>query len=166
MRSNIESAQAEGTEVVPGAAERVGAPETTGAPEVTRLVLYFSNELGTKLVEETRDVTPTSETASATVWALIAGPAGPNRQTIPRGTRLNDIRIEKGTATIDLSREFVDGLPGGSLGERLAVYSIVNSLTELSTIEEVEILVSGRKVDAIGGHLDLSGALTREESLL
>jgi germination protein M len=142
------------------------ASDSSAVKAKMRLKLYFSDEQGMKLVEEIRDVTQTTEPAAATVRALIDGPKESGQPTIPLGTKLNKIRIKNQIAAVDLSREFVANCPGGSTGERLAVYSIVNSLTEFNTIKQVKFLVDGKDVETIAGHLDTSEPLSRDESLL
>ncbi|HPW21762.1 MAG TPA: GerMN domain-containing protein, partial [Vicinamibacterales bacterium] len=46
--------------------------------------------------------------------------------------------------------------PGGSQHELLTVYAIVDTLTaNLPAITSVQILVDGREVDSLAGHVDL-----------
>lgn len=63
---------------------------------------------------------------------------------IPKGTRLLSVKTEGYLCTLNLSREFVDNL-GGSAGENMTFYSIVNSLTELPEIRRVRFLIEGQK---------------------
>ncbi len=144
-----------------------GAPNSEAATETVDIALYFSDDQGEKLVKETRSVEKTGAVAKAAVEELIKGPsAGGGVATIPAGTRLLGISIRDAVAEVDLSKEFVDNHAGGSAGEKMTVYSIVNTLTEFSTIKEVRFLVEGETVDTIAGHLDVSRPISREESLL
>ena len=62
----------------------------------------------------------------------------------------------RGEAYVDLSREIVSGHPGGSLEEALTVFTVVNALTvNLPTVTAVQILVDGKAVDTLAGHIDL-----------
>ncbi|MBC7339263.1 MAG: GerMN domain-containing protein [Firmicutes bacterium] len=54
----------------------------------------------------------------------------------------------------------------GSLGEALAVAAIVNTLTEFPQIRQVQILVEGKQVESLAGHVDVSRPLTRNEKLI
>ncbi len=65
--------------------------------------------------------------------------------TIPMGTKLISAVTEGGICTLDLSKEFVDNSPGGSAGEAMTLYSIINSLTELPDINKVQFLIEGQK---------------------
>lgn len=52
------------------------------------------------------------------------------------------------------------------LGEALAVAAIVNTLTEFPQIRQVQILVEGKQVESLAGHVDVSRPLTRNEKLI
>ncbi len=88
------------------------------------------------------------------------GEATPNT-CIPQGTRLLDIQVENGVCTLDLSSEFVIDMPNDFRTVRLAVYSIVNSLTELEEIQTVDIMVAHSPLEKIG-LLDLGQGLQRD----
>lgn len=45
-------------------------------------------------------------------------------------------------------------------------YAITNTLTEFPEIKKVQILVEGKKVITLSGHMDLEDPLTRNKSLL
>ena len=51
---------------------------------------------------------------------------------------------------------------GGTLDEILSVYTIVDALTEnLPAVTAVQILVDGKEVDTLAGHVDLRAPLAR-----
>ncbi|MDN5362057.1 MAG: hypothetical protein PWP70_1104 [Moorella sp. (in: firmicutes)] len=149
------------------------APEgdaQAGAPaKTTQVVLYFSDPSGNYLVPEKRSIAAVEGIARATIDELIKGP-GPGSQllpTIPKGTVLKDINIRPdGLARVDFSKELVANHSGGSLGESLTVYSIVNTLTQFPTVKQVQFLVDGKYVQTIAGHVDVSAAMGRNESLI
>jgi len=130
------------------------------------IVLYFSDAQAEKLVKEVRSVPRTEAVAKVAVEELIKGPVKGGEATMPKGTRLLGVSIKDGLAEVNLSKEFVDNHPGGSAGERLTVYSIVDTLTEFSTVKQVRLLVEGAAVDTIAGHMDVSQPVQREEDLL
>lgn len=140
--------------------------EPTAAVSPVASIVYFSDAAGLKLVGETRTLQSGEDLPAALVQALIDGPTAPNQPTLPPGTRLLGVTVEKGEAIVDLSQEFVDNHPGGSSSERLSVYSIVNTLAGLPEIDQVTIVVNGKNIEAIGGHLDLSGPFARDGSIL
>lgn len=131
------------------------------------LTLYFANEQGDKLVKEVRSVSETDAVAAAAIEQLIVGPAETGHfSTIPKSTRLLGISIRDRVAYVDFSREFLDNAPGGSSGEIMTIFSVVNTLTEFPTIASVRFLVDGREITTIAGHYDLSEPVKRDESLI
>ena len=52
---------------------------------------------------------------------------------------------------------------GGALDELFTVYSIVNALTvNLPAIQRVQILIDGKEVDTLAGHIDLRHPLQKQ----
>ena len=63
----------------------------------------------------------------------------------------------QGVAYVDFSRELTQNHPGGSSAEELTVYSLSNTLiANFPAIKMVRILVEGREIPSIAGHLDLT----------
>jgi spore germination protein GerM len=137
--------------------------------ETKEVVLYFSDQAGEMLALETRAIAKVEGIARATVQELLAGPSVESGllPTISVGTKLIDINVRPdGLCIVDFSSELVDNHPGGSLNEELTVYSIVNTLTQFPTIQEVQILVDGQKVESIAGHLDVSTTMARNNDII
>jgi germination protein M len=64
---------------------------------------------------------------------------------------------------LDFSRELQTLHTGGTTGEILTVYSIVNTLTmNFKEVERVQILIDGDEVETLVGHLDLEQPFTRD----
>jgi spore germination protein GerM len=132
--------------------------------------LYFSTPGSAILDTEERPI-PYHQTLDAqakeVMTALIAGPKGELIPTLPEGVRLMDILVTKdGVAYVDLSGEIVSNHQGGTTGEMVTVYSIVNTLTiNLPQIHAVQILVDDRTVETLKGHVDLTRPLKPDLSL-
>jgi spore germination protein GerM len=128
--------------------------------------LFYVADNGTELVPQSREVplgsTP-AEQAREIVRALLQpAPAGAI-SAIPAGTQVRAVYLtDKHEAFVDLSREIMAAHPGGSLNETLTVFAIVNSVTvNLPDVAGVQILVDGKEVDTLAGHLDLRHPLGR-----
>lgn len=144
---------------------KTGDEKITGE-ETTTVVLYFAGTEG-YLVPEQREVPKVAGIARKTMEELCKGPESEGLlPTMPRGTRLLDINIRDGLCTVDFSKELVENHPGGSSGELVTVYSIVNTLTQFPSVEKVVILVEGQRVQTLAGHLDLSIPLERNPGML
>ena len=142
-------------------------PSTPAAPgrKIVAHLFYVSDD-GVRLVSAEREVPfgeGTVQQAKEIVNAQIAPVAPPLVSAIPPGTTLRALFITaKGDAYVDLSREFTAAHPGGTVNELLAVYTIVNALTaNLPAVSGVQLLVDGKTVDTLAGHVDLRRPLAR-----
>lgn len=131
--------------------------------------LYFARVVDGKqrMVAITRELPPGLGVARACLEELLRGevPRGCDRP-LPPGTELRGITLDGGVATVDFSEQLQSGFRGGSDNEGVVIYSIVNTLTSLPTIERVQILVEGQHINTIGGHLDISGPLEFDGELV
>lgn len=161
----------EGTGSATGEGGLGQVPEGAPAPAVatTTVTLYFADPSGQYLVPVTRTIPKVEGIARATLQELILGPDSTSDllPTIPAGTALRDINIRPdGLAIVDFSKELVANHKGGTSGEMLTVYSIVNTLTQFPTVKKVQLLVEGKYQQTLAGHLDIREALARNESLI
>ncbi len=141
-------------------------PTVTDFVDKTTVVMYFVNEEG-ELVAEQREIPSVIGIARETIRELLLGPKNEMLSpTIPTGTELLDIDVSDGLCTVDFSKELIAGHSGGSGSEYLTVYSIVNTLTQFGTIEEVQIRVEGKIVDTIAGHVAVDAPLTRDDEII
>ena len=96
------------------------------------------------------------------VTALIQETPPNFRNTIPRGTMLNEVYIDsQQTAYLDFSSHLIDGHIGGTTAEFLTVTAILRTVFDAvpDDIKHVQILVDGEEVETIAGHLNLSQPL-------
>jgi len=146
-----------GAAAVPGA--RIGA------------TVYYASGDGTSLVPVEREV-PLGDGVLAQgrqiLEAQLGEPPDGLRSVFPAGTRLRGFYVtERGEAFVDLSAEVAASHPGGALTEQLTVFAIVNAVTtNLPAVERVQILIGGREVDSLAGHLDLRRPLEADPSLV
>lgn len=92
------------------------------------ITLKEGEKLGKKIVEE-----------------LILEAQSEKQSFIPRGTKVLGYEENKGTAFVNLSKEFIKNHPGGSAEETMSIYTIVNSLTEMKNVTGVQFLIEGEK---------------------
>lgn len=143
------------------------APAAAGRKIKARL--FYIADGGTRLRSIERDVAfgeSAVEQAREIIAAQIAPVVEPLVSAVPPGTTLRAVFITgDGDAYIDLSREVVAGHPGGTINELLSVYTLVNALTEnLPVVTAVQVLVDGREVDTLAGHVDLRRPLAKNLS--
>ncbi|MDD5774120.1 MAG: GerMN domain-containing protein [bacterium] len=135
------------------------APKIKESDEKMKISLYFSSPDDEHLVVESREIYRTSSRIDQVKQAVIALIEGSNKDLdpiIPEGTVLKEVFLDKnGTAYVDFSIELIKNHPGGSSGEIMTVYGIVNTLcANFSEIKNVQILVEGKEIETISGHLD------------
>ena len=129
--------------------------------------LYYVSDDGAELIGIQREVPfadSVLEQARQVLLAQLAPPAAPLASAIPTGTTLRTLYMtDKGEAFVDLSGDARAMHPGGALDELFTVYTIVNVLTvNLPAIRRVQILVDGKEVDTLAGHVDLRHPLQKQ----
>jgi sporulation and spore germination protein len=150
----------------PGAAPTTDAASTAAAEPKIKATLYYVSEDGLSLPGVQREVLfgdPVVEQAKRIVEAELGDAPPPYASPIPRGTRLRALYMgDRGDAFVDLSGEVRTAHTGGALDEIFTTYAIVNALTvNLPAITRVQILVDGKEVDTLAGHVDLRRPLQK-----
>lgn len=133
-----------------------------------KAVLYFSDSDAMYLVGEPREIEiPSGVSAEeAVIDELLAGPRTDDLWgAIPDDTKLLSVETKSGVCTVNFSKEFIENSPGGTAAERMAIYSVVNTLTELDWIEKVQFLVEGKK-EEIYTHAIFDEPFSRDESII
>ncbi|MEQ1911089.1 MAG: GerMN domain-containing protein [Vicinamibacterales bacterium] len=130
--------------------------------------LFYVSDDGTRLTSVEREVPyadPTESQARRILDAQFAPVSAPLVSAIPVGTAVRAVFLTpQGTAFVDLSPEIAAQHPGGSLNELLTVYTIVQALTtNLPAVTSVQVLVDGKEVDTLAGHLDMKYPLPRAD---
>jgi hypothetical protein len=155
-----------------GTAQAPATPAPSGstpAPDAQRKItatLFYVSEDGMSLAATQREV-PLSEAvveqAREILLAQIAAPEAPLASAIPAETKLRAIYLsERGDLFADFTGELTSRHTGGSLDELFTVYAIVNSITvNLPAITRVQILIDGKEVDTLAGHVDLRNPLSK-----
>lgn len=144
-------------------------PMPNETPHIAATLFYATPE-GDALMPIRREV-PLAEGIVAQgrqiLLAQLEPPPSPYISAIPAGTTLRALYVtDKGDAFVDFSG-ISAAHPGGSLTELLTVQAIVNAVTaNLPAVQRVQILVDGKEVDTIAGHVDIRRPLTRDVSLV
>jgi hypothetical protein len=132
------------------------------------IILYFGSHDGNNLIPETRELSDCMDQNSciqATVQALINGPVGDLSPIFPSHTVLLEVSEKQGMAVVNFSRDLRQGHPGGSSSELLTVYGLVDTLAaNFPFIRQVKILIEGKSVESLKGHVDLSKPVSADFS--
>jgi len=144
------------------------APQGSAPASAVRRItatLFYVTEDGMSLSPVQREVpfgATVADQARAIVEAQIAA-SPPLLSAIPADTKLRQVFVtDRGDAFVDLSGDVTAKHAGGALDEILTVYAIVDALTvNLPAITRVQILVDGKEVDTLAGHVDLRHPLAK-----
>ncbi len=144
--------------------ELLQEPEPEETEKIT-VKLYFARQNGDGLGVEEREIPKVTGIARATIEELLKGPRTEDlKSALPAGTRLLDINITpEGTCIVDFSYHITE--VSGSKAEALAVFSIVNTLSQFPTVNNVSFMVEGEKVDSIGGNISTAEPVTADYGL-
>lgn len=85
---------------------------------------------------------------------------------LPNGAILLSAEVKDNTAYLNFSKELKDNFSGGSTTEMLVVYGIVNTACSVKGIEKVQILVEGKVIDSLGGHLEIAQPIEPDTTLV
>lgn len=140
---------------------------TENARKSENITLYFSDDAAMYLVPEARNAQIIDNSVEKTIITeLIKGPENKSLiSAIPEGTRLISIETKDGICFVNFSQDFVTKHSGGSSGEYITVYSVVNSLTELEHIDKVQFLVEGNKLE-IFKHMEFDKPFVRDANAI
>jgi hypothetical protein len=151
------------------------APAAVPERKITA-VLYFIAEDGMSLIGVQREVPfgePVAEQARRIVDAQLGAAPQPFAAAVPDGTTLRGVYVTERDceapavscqrdAFVDLSVEARTRHTGGALDELFTIYAIVDAVTvNLPAISRVQILVDGKEVDTLAGHVDLRHPLEK-----
>ncbi len=115
-------------------AEGSGADSgSAGGIRRSTVEVYFPSILGDGLIGEYSEIFATvtpGDQAKQIVSDLLSEPKNPEAtRAVPPGTRLRQAYVlDNGDCYLDFSRQFLDGMRGGSMEEILTIYAIVDSV--------------------------------------
>ncbi|NLM69194.1 MAG: GerMN domain-containing protein [Firmicutes bacterium] len=125
--------------------------------QAEQLVVYFIRATPTNflLVPAVRTVSE-PVTPQKAVELLLAGPDETEEflhPAVPVETKLLGLTIENRTAVANFSEELRTKFVGGSQLESHLVNAIVSTLIQFPEIDQVRILIEGKPVESIAGHI-------------
>ncbi len=133
-----------------------GTAKSSDQAVTRKITVYFPDENGEKLIAETRTIHSKAVCEDA-VEELLKGPEKKGSFAIfPKKTKLIGVTLKNGTAKVNFNRALKEDFTGGSTGEEMLVGSLVDTLTAIEGVKNVQILIEGKEIDSLSGHLDLS----------
>ncbi|MGD0277930.1 MAG: GerMN domain-containing protein [Smithella sp.] len=133
--------------------------------------IYFSDDQERFLRPEKRYIFKESDVASQTkeiVKALLEGSKTGLVNTFPHGVTVIDVKIvDNETAAVNFSKSLTRLYQGGSASEMATIYSLTDSITQnIPGIKKVKILVEGKELSSIKGHISTRKAFSPDLELI
>ncbi|HAW50565.1 TPA: hypothetical protein DCX16_06425 [bacterium] len=135
-----------------------------------KIRLFFPDEQAEYFVVEEREVEKKEkeeDIARLIIRELLKGPTNEDLYSaIPEGTKLREIYIYEDVLYVDFSPEISNNHPGGSTGEIMTIFSVVNSLCANLTQYSVQILIDGKPQETLAGHIVLYEPLAFKKDMV
>lgn len=146
--------------------EDINLSTDTNTSEIREVTLYFEARDGGYLVAEKRKIKVTDQQPLAhyVINELIQG-TKEYSNILSRDIILLGVNITENICFVNFQSNFVSKNTGTREKETLAIYSIVNSLTELENIGRVQFLIDGKKVEKFG-NLQFDGLFERNTEVI
>jgi germination protein M len=135
--------------------------------EMKVVKLYFSDPQAEHLILEERKVIALpyiGQEAKEILKELIKGPLDSSlKPTIPLQTEVEDVYLKDDCFYVNFSLALKEKHPGGSSGELLTIYSIVNTLLiNFPSQSRVQILIQDKPAETLAGHIDIRNPLRKK----
>ena len=133
----------------------------------TRLHLYFADSTGTRLIDTYRNIEYNSNIPMPRLVAeqVIKGPNGNLiYPTLNSETRVLSVSMRDGVCYLDLDSAFLT--QPNKVTQEAALYSLVNSLTEIPGIRRVQLSVDGSTAVTFMDSISLQNYFERDLSLV
>jgi len=134
-------------------------------------LIWFSDQQERFLVGEKRYIFKEdypAVQAKEVIKAVLEGSKSGNVNTFPAGVSLRDVKIDAaGIAYVNFTKSLTKLHPGSSSSEMASINSLTISLTEnVPEIKKVKILVEGKELTSIKGHISTLRPFLPDRSIL
>jgi len=131
--------------------------------------LYFADETGSKLLPEDRtiNVNPDLPIEQFILEQIILGPRDEGHYaTVSPDVKVVDVQRTEGVCFVNLSADFTGKGPAAPVTDDVAVYSIVDSLMDVTGVRKVQFLIDSENTGIMKGSIDLSHQFDRNNDII
>lgn len=136
--------------------------------ELLEVGLYFADSSKKQLVREMRTIKITDQQpiAQYIINELIKGTQSKGMNSVlSENTVLVSVDIEDNICYLNFKSGFLSDNAGDETHEKLVIYSIVNSLTELQTIGRVQFYMDGKRIEKFG-NMNIKDYISRDTTII
>ncbi|MGL5243580.1 MAG: GerMN domain-containing protein [Sarcina sp.] len=128
--------------------------------------LYFdgtNDEKNPQIAEQTLYINGEELIGQYLMQALIQGPdiKGSAKAILPKNTKLISFTIKDDVAIINLSKDAI--VPMNVAKEKACLESILYTISQLSSVNKINIIVENQMIDSLGGNFDISKPFGKED---
>ncbi len=134
-----------------------------------KLALYFSDEDGTQLVKEVRNLHYSSNMVleRVVIEQLIEGSSEGGKAVLPESAKIQSVSIKKGICTVSFDSEVNKELSESAVDPKTALYAVVDSICETcDEITGVRFEIEGEKDVKFRQSVDLDQTFTMDRSYI
>ena len=140
-------------------------PQGTAAD--MQLTVYFASTDAMYVVPQVYTVAKNEQPLKSAIELLLAGPKNQGVLAVfPKEVKLKSVMVKDHIAYVDFNDKLLKNKVGGSAGEMLLVGALVDTVTEFPDVKKVQILVEGKKIETISGHMDTGEPIGRMEHMI
>lgn len=146
----------------------INLPTDTVSSEMREITLYFPPKSEYTLKKEVRTIRVNDQQplAQYIINELIKGPQAEGLgEALSKDTVLLSVETSNNICFVNFRANFLDKNSGSAEKEKMIVFSIVDSLTELDAIDRVQFLMDGKRVQNFG-NINIFGMFGRDESMI
>lgn len=143
------------------------AGKNINAYQEIEMTLYFTDQTGSKLIPETREVYYSSNepVEKAVVEELIQGPSEEGHYPVfSTDTQVLSVISQAGICYVNFDDSVQNTIL--SISEEIPIYAIVNSLADTCNIKKVQFSIDGESDTVFRNSMDLSVQYTRNNDLI
>lgn len=130
------------------------------------ILLYFPDSTQSYLIPEDRIAEFDTSLEKTVMKELLKGPSATSLVSpVPMGTKLLSVKRSGDIVTVNLSGEFKKNHSGGSTGELMSIYTIVDSLTEIPGVNRVLFKIDTRLESTLAGYMTFNKPIGRNRAL-
>ncbi|MGM1046173.1 MAG: GerMN domain-containing protein [Bacillota bacterium] len=138
-----------------------GNKETASQEKKATIELYYTDPEQLDLKKASREITYTDE-ENKYVKAFEGLQNSGDDQLVPLwrdSIKLTSVKFDQGALTLDIVKPDEANL--GSGGELFAIEALRNTFFQFEEVKSIQLLVDGKKVESLMGHVDLENPMTR-----
>lgn len=143
----------------PAATEQPTAPDK----QSQNISVYFTDPQQMELIPAKADISFADDVEKySEAYKALQSSTNPDQIPLWGKIELKSLKFADGLITMDIHKP--DEAQLGAGGEAFAISALAETLFQFKEVKSIEVLVDGKQVESLMGHVDLEHPITRENS--